>query len=378
MYKKTADSFIFKWFTRTASDSFSSKTKRLAFHFAMILKSISFVLLVILVEKSASQIASPCRFPGGFGCNTDDNGFVWRPSPGFGQQTSSANSEANSQASATTSQGDQTAKPCRLKKFQNGLVCVCTNDYCDTLKVPVPGNNSYVLATSTESGERFNITEGKFVPLGDFGIVKNYDVLKTYVKIERPSANQSSSLLKKTNREIIGFGAAVTGSVAIVLNKLSSNLKNCVYKSFYSKDDGLDLNLMRMSIGGSDFDEYPWAYNEYPINDTKLSNFTLHPVDVQRVKLIHDLVNVTSKRDIKFLASVWSPPRWMKTRYNWTGFNNNFLAKEHYQTYADYHIKFINLMNSSGIPIWAIATGNNPIIGHLTDFLAMPWVRLSH
>lgn len=40
-----------------------------------------------------------------------------------------------------------------------------------------------------------------------------------------------------------------------------------------------------MPIGGSDFDLAPWAYNELPINDTDLSNFTkLDDRDLTRVK----------------------------------------------------------------------------------------------
>lgn len=31
--------------------------------------------------------------------------------------------------------------------------------------------------------------------------------------------------------------------------------------------------MMRIPIGGCDFDLSPWAYNEKPINDVNLSNF---------------------------------------------------------------------------------------------------------
>lgn len=41
---------------------------------------------------------------------------------------------------------------------------------------------------------------------------------------------------------------------------------------------------MRWTIGGSDCDTSPWAYNELPINDLQLSNFTqLDSRDVEKV-----------------------------------------------------------------------------------------------
>lgn len=262
----------------------------------------------------------------------------------------------------TFAQTNQTSKPCRLKKFDSGFVCVCTDDYCDTLKVPIPKENGYILATSSESGQRFNITEGEFNPK-DNGTAKYCDLSKTCVKIDRG----------KDRPKIVGFGASFTGAVSTVLNKLSSNLRDCVYKSFYSSSDGLASNLMRISIGGSDCDEYPWAYNEYPLNDTKLTNFTVHPIDRLRIQQLHDLINVSENRDIKITAAVWSPPRWMKPHYRWSGTNNNGLKREYYQTYADYHLKFLDLMNSSQIPIWAISTGNEPGISQLTPFIGLSW-----
>lgn len=42
--------------------------------------------------------------------------------------------------------------------------------------------------------------------------------------------------------------------------------------------------MMRMPIGGCDFDLEPWAYNELPVNDLTLSNFTqLDPRDIENV-----------------------------------------------------------------------------------------------
>lgn len=59
--------------------------------------------------------------------------------------------------------GLQTSKPCQLRKFDAGYVCVCSDDYCDTLNLPELSNeNEWMLVKSTESGQRFNFSFGNF------------------------------------------------------------------------------------------------------------------------------------------------------------------------------------------------------------------------
>lgn len=52
--------------------------------------------------------------------------------------------------------------------------------------------------------------------------------------------------------------------------------------------------------------------------------------------MIHRSLRVATD-EIKITASTWSPPIWMKTNNNITGFGQ--LKPEFYQSYADYHLK---------------------------------------
>lgn len=131
---------------------------------------------------------------------------------------------------------------------------------------------------------------------------------------------------------------------------------------------------MRLPIGGCDFDIEPWTYNEYPQNDISLTNFTkLHPVDEIRSAFIKDLMNVTGKSNIKIQGTAWSPPRWMKITEEWPGSSNNQLKLEHYGTWANFHLKWLDLMHSAGIEIWAISTGNEPYFAQNTPFIGLNW-----
>lgn len=246
----------------------------------------------------------------------------------------------------------KTSKPCLLQVTEYGHVCVCDVDYCDTLDVPEPSeSNEYVLVTSSESGERFSYFKGMFSKgnLSDLNCSQSNattNATKAFIQIDQ----------SKTYQIIIGFGGAFTGAVSYILDQLPQELRECIYKSYYSFESGMGYNLMRIPIGSSDFDLAPWAYNEYG-NDATLSYFIeLDRRDKQRNAQIKNLSNVSGNHEIKILAALWNPPHWMKTN-NDTDESTNHLKPECYQILADYHLKWIDFMQNDGVPVWAISTG---------------------
>lgn len=115
------------------------------------------------------------------------------------------------------------------------------------------------------------------------------------------------------HQKITGFGGALTGSVAHLLNNMSPDLKKQVLESYFSKEKGIGYSMVRTSIGGCDFDLVPWAYNEIPKHDSVLSNFTeLDGRDLLKVGLLNEIKRVAGDEKIKIMATAWSPPKWMK------------------------------------------------------------------
>lgn len=45
--------------------------------------------------------------------------------------------------------------------------------------------------------------------------------------------------------------------------------------SSYCSDSGIQYNMLRVPIGGTDYSTHGYAYNELPEDDAALSNFTL-------------------------------------------------------------------------------------------------------
>lgn len=203
----------------------------------------------------------------------------------------------------------KTKMPCQSKKMEAGYVCVCTESYCDSLKLPQLSNsNEWMLVTSTESGQRFDFS------LGEFNLPHESNrINSTTTTTATTFAEINQNMLFQ---KIAGFGGSITGAVTYVLNKLTSaRLREYIYKSYYTNDFGLGYTMIRTPIGGCDFDLEPWTYNEQPENDLTLSNFTeLHPNDVTRMAIIKECMNATGNLDAKIIGVAWSMYRTNVTR----------------------------------------------------------------
>lgn len=162
-----------------------------------------------------------------------------------------------------------------------------------------------------------------------------------------------------------------------MFNRIDPNLKKSILESYFSKEKGLGFTFLRTSIGGCDFDLQPWAYNELPEHDASLTNFTqLDKRDLLKISIINEIKSILKTDDLKIVAAAWSPPKWMKTNNRWTGFSA--LKSEYYETWADYHIRFLKLMKQANAPIWAISTGNEPMDGvflvPFVKFMSLGWL----
>lgn len=125
--------------------------------------------------------------------------------------------------------------------------------------------------------------------------------------------------------------------------------------------------MLRMSIGGSDFDISPWSYNDSPTDDGNLTNFTkLDPRDiklVENIRKIKEILSNTGQEPLKIEVSAWRCPSWMRSKTNDDG--PGPIKPEFYQSWSDYHLKYLRLMKEQEIDIWAVALGNEPLNGNL-------------
>ncbi len=159
-------------------------------------------------------------------------------------------------------------------------------------------------------------------------------------------------------QEIEGFGAALTGSSAYLINALPSGKKSDLLKELFNPNTGIGISYLRMSIGASDFSLQDFTYNDMPSGETDaaLDNFSLKEDEKNVIPVFKDILQVYPK--IKIMGSPWSAPAWMKTNGSIYG---GSLKQEWYNTYAQYFVKYIENYASHGIKIDAITPQNEPL-----------------
>lgn len=160
-------------------------------------------------------------------------------------------------------------------------------------------------------------------------------------------------------QEIDGFGYALTGGSALLLNqKLNKTRRtNILEELFLQNENGIGISYLRISMGASDLDERPFTYNDLPAGktDVSLSGFSLGADTVNLIPVLKEILTLAP--DLKIMASPWSAPSWMKSNNSLKG---GSLKKEYYDDYARYFVKYIEGMADKGIAIDAITIQNEP------------------
>ena len=151
-----------------------------------------------------------------------------------------------------------------------------------------------------------------------------------------------------------GFGAALTDASAwLIWERLEAEQRETLLEALFSRDEGLGLSYVRVPIGASDFARESYTYADEQAED--LASFSIahdeaYILPVLQAALAHN-------PELQILASPWSAPAWMKTN---ASLNGGELLPEHFATFANYHVQFIQAYQAAGIPIKAITPQNEP------------------
>ncbi|XP_052751899.1 lysosomal acid glucosylceramidase-like isoform X2 [Galleria mellonella] len=236
-------------------------------------------------------------------------------------------------------------KACRARRANDSVVCVCTADYCDEITREVPQTGQYFAYTSSQGGLRFSKSTGSLQN-------SNSDNRTDTILVLDPTIQYQS---------IQGFGGGVTDTVGINWVALKNEtLQHYLINSYFGAT-GIEYNIIRTPIGGSDFSIRPYTLQDYPENDASLSNFSLAYEDYNyKIPVIKASIALATA-PVQIIASCWSPPTWMKHVHNITGTSQ--LRDKFSQTYADYHLKFLESYARENLTIWALTTTNEPLSG---------------
>ncbi|CAG9854467.1 unnamed protein product [Phyllotreta striolata] len=251
---------------------------------------------------------------------------------------------------------------CLAKDFGEGsVVCVCNDQHCDKIpKVEKTDPSSYIIYTSDKAGQRFNSTKNDFRPINPH-YVKN-DECKDSSK-DGQNNNKSITITIDQSvkyQSILGWGGAFSDSTGINIKSLNENLQNELLRSYFS-DEGLEYNLGRVPIGGTDFSTRGYTYldtlddNDYN-EDPLLTGFKLAEEDfLYKIPLIKEAQKLSD--NLLLLGSCWTSPKWMKENRDYNGVFG-YLRKEMYRPWANYYVKFLDAYRNQNVSFWGITTGN--------------------
>ena len=169
----------------------------------------------------------------------------------------------------------------------------------------------------------------------------------------------------KIYQSVLGIGISLeaTSLYALMKNKSEKQIRDLI-RLILDPENGMGLNLFRVTIGTSDFSDgrkystHPKGF--YTYQDSEDEPFSIQPdIDMGIIKVLQMFVEEASSlnQGIKFFASEWSPPPWMKTSGNIIG---GTLKAGYEKQLALYFRKFIEAYEAKGIPVYAITIQNEP------------------
>jgi glucosylceramidase len=157
---------------------------------------------------------------------------------------------------------------------------------------------------------------------------------------------------------IEGFGYTLTGGSALLLNQLPKQNRIQILKEIFGHSlNGLNVNYLRISIGASDLDATVFSYDDLKEGevDPDLMKMSIAPDQANLIPILKEIQAI--QPGLKIMASPWSPPVWMKDNGKSKG---GHLLPQYYATYAQYFVKYIQLMRAEGLTINAVTIQNEP------------------
>ncbi len=158
-----------------------------------------------------------------------------------------------------------------------------------------------------------------------------------------------------TYQNWIGFGGAFTESAGYTLSKMSDEKQEEMINAYFG-ENGIKYNFCRNHINSCDFslDNYAYIDDE---NDVNFETFDISRDKKYIVPMIKKAQSV-SKENIKFLASPWSPPPFMKDTKEMN--RGGKLLSEYREAWAKYISRYIKEYKKEGIDISMLTIQNEP------------------
>jgi len=215
----------------------------------------------------------------------------------------------------------------------------------------VLGELALVAAKSAQLIQSADGTADRLTSRGDVGVIPDFEF-----------AGPTVSVSADMDQELWGFGGAFTESAALVFWGLPEAERARLLELYFG-EDGLGYVFGRTHINSCDFSPDYYTFDEVD-GDFDLVHFddnVTHDTTAL-IPFIKAAQQVLQKngRELKLLATAWSPPAWMKNNSQMKGSDTPGLKDSCKATWAKYFSRWITAYKNHGIPIWAVTPENEP------------------
>ncbi|TYB54510.1 glucosylceramidase [Nonomuraea sp. PA05] len=159
-----------------------------------------------------------------------------------------------------------------------------------------------------------------------------------------------------TYQQFEGGGASITDTTAHLLRggAVSAATRDAVMRRLFHPTDGIGLSFVRNPIGASDLSR-PGMVS---LDDTccDLNDFGANGYDTNVRLLTVQAKQLNPALRVKGVP--WSAPGWMKD--NGRMDQMGWLKWEHYATYAQYLVKYVQSYQAAGVPVDYVSVQNEP------------------
>lgn len=172
-----------------------------------------------------------------------------------------------------------------------------------------------------------------------------------------PAGTDTLELTGEKFQEVNGFGGCFNELGWEALMLLDEENREKIMEELFSPGKGCCFTFCRIPIGASDYALEWYSHNENS-GDYKMENFSIIRDYLYLLPYIKKAQQYNP--DLKFFASPWSPPTWMKSpkAYN----HGTIIWKEDIlNAYALYLLKFIQAYENEGVHISQIHIQNEPM-----------------
>lgn len=203
----------------------------------------------------------------------------------------------------------------------------------------------------------------------------------------------------RRRQTMLGFGGALSDAACRNIKSLSPFMARSLMEDYYGQR-GIRYNIVRMTMGSSDFSTTPYTNNDKPYkitppatqssymrraaaplaNATRLTRQSSNVVDEgddvemrywhlteedydYKLPLARQAI-ATSRQELRFFSSLWSPPIWMKNNSHIVhGFLKGDVYGPYYKALAELIVRWFEAYRRQGIEFWATTAMNEPVTG---------------